>query len=156
MRVERTYNAKLVLSVLENPTIWDCIAEDGFVKGDYIPDVHGECWLAMYEDDDLIAVYRLHAHNSATVEGHTHVLPEFRKTHSKQTCVEAFKYVLTTPYHKVIVQIPEIYQNVIDFVKMLGFRQEGINHQSYLKDGKYINQIQLGITKPEIEDYLSC
>ena len=55
---------------------------------------------------------------------------------------------------KINVTIPENQVKVINFAKKVGFKKEGLNRDSYLKDGKLYGQQNLGITRKEIGVYL--
>lgn len=138
MNVARTFDAGVVSTVLGHPEIWNAITEDG--ADQFVPDVEGECWLVM-ADDSLVGVYRLHALNSVMLQIHAHVLPEQRDK-SDETAKLALDWIWNnTAYHKVIAQIPVIYPHVIGFTEKHGFVEEGRLKNSFLKDGKLVDQV---------------
>jgi L-amino acid N-acyltransferase YncA len=155
---ERTFDTGLVSSIMTTPEIWDTIAEDGRVVGDFVADCEGECWVLMRVDTNIIGLYNLHPHNSVTLEIHAHVLPEYRAEHSKNTGLAILEWIIESApdkYQKVIAQIPAIYENVKNFTCSFGFQEEGINRMSYRKNGEIVDQWMLGITRSEIEDSLN-
>jgi RimJ/RimL family protein N-acetyltransferase len=103
-------------------------------------------------------IYNIHPHNSVTLEIHAHVLPEYRKQYSLETGDLVLKWIIEEgpeQYKKVIAQIPTCYPNVINFTLAHGFKKEGINRKSDIIDGILYDQVMLGITREEIEDYLN-
>jgi len=149
---ERTYDKVLIKSIIFNQAIWECIAEDGQEKADFDPDVESECWLVMRLDEIPIALYNIHALNSVTAQIHAHVLPAYRKEHSKETGALVLRYILeNTDYQKIVAVIPVIYENVKKFTMSFGFVEEGINRKSIMKGGELLDQWMLGATRSEIE-----
>ena len=55
-------------------------------------------------------------------------------------------------YKKVIVFIPIINKNVKMFALRIGFKEEGLNRQSYIKNGDIIDQWLMGMTQKEIKE----
>ena len=52
-----------------------------------------------------------------------------------------------TPAQKIMAVIPDLYPNVIRFVHQFGFRLNGINTRSILKDGQLHDQWIMGIER---------
>ena len=153
---DRIFDTDLIKAVITRDDMWVTVAEDGQNKGDYLADVINECWIMITDDDELVGLYNLHVHNSITIEIHAHILPEHRKKYSKDSGRVALEWIyLNSPeYKKVIAQIPVIYENVKKFTCGFGFKEEGINRMSYLKNSVIVDQWMLGITREEIEGYL--
>lgn len=147
----RTYDTEIIEGLMRMPDLWATIAEDGQNPDDYKADCEGECWLLMMNDTDFIGAYNLHAHNSVTVQIHAHVISAHRKQYSYETGMAALQWIIdNTEYQKVVAIIPTIYENVKRFTCSFGFQEEGINRQSYLKNGELVDQYLLGITRDEI------
>jgi RimJ/RimL family protein N-acetyltransferase len=154
MIAQRTHDHDLIKSILFHPEIWKTIAEDGQDQTFFDIDTNKNCFVEIKEKE-TIGLYILHAHNSATLEIHAHILPEHRQKHSIESGRIILKWILdNTGYHKVIAQVPEIYPNVKKFCINNNFKVEGVNRKCYWKDGKLIDQWLLGITKQEIEEFL--
>ena len=154
VEAHRTKNGGLVKELITSPELWDTIAEDGQKPEDFTPDTTDEVWLVMVSDDDgIVGLYNLHVRTCVTLEIHAHVFPEFRKKYSRDTGLAALTWIRDNApeYHKVIAQIPEIYENVKNFTCSFGFKVEGTNRKSYLKHGKIVDQWLLGITREELE-----
>lgn len=154
---ERTFNKSLVRDILTEPAIWATIAEDGQVTEKYEPDLEAECWLEIKANDSVVGVYRVHVLNSVLLQIHAHVLPEYRKYHSYGTGFNALKWIYENApeYKKVIAIIPFCFENVKEFTCQFGFQVEGVNRQSYMKNGQLHDQWLLGITRDEIEGFMN-
>jgi len=155
----RTYDDHLIKAIMTLPEMWATVAEDGQSPVLYEPNVEDEAWVLITKDggEELIGAYRIHSHNSVTVEIHAQILPEHRKEHGKESGRTILKWILDNAdpdCQKVIAQIPEIYPNVINFTKGQGFKEEGVNRLSYKKNGIIVDQVLLGITRSEIESVL--
>jgi len=149
MIAERTYDPELVKSILTRPEIYETIAEEG--SGAFEPDMDRNVWLAMLVPE-IVGIYQIERINGITAQIHANVLPEYRKRYSKDTGWAALGWVMDNlpEIHKLIAVIPVIYPNVRDFTCSFGFVEEGLNRQSYQKNGAIHDQWILGITRPEI------
>jgi RimJ/RimL family protein N-acetyltransferase len=56
--------------------------------------------------------------------------------------------------NKVNVKIPTFNKVGKNMALKIGFKEEGIDRQSYQRDGKFYDQYLLGITKNEIKEVL--
>jgi RimJ/RimL family protein N-acetyltransferase len=150
MNVLRVFDPEVVKSILLRPEIVATIAEEGC--DDFEPDMERNIWLLMKSGDTEVGVYQIERINGITAQIHANVLPEHRKPHSKATGRAALNWVMHNlpDIHKIIAVIPTLYPNVRDFTMSFGFVVEGVNRQSYLKDGAIHDQWILGITRPEI------
>ena len=152
MIASRIHDAKVVKSILLRPEILATIAEDG--AADVEPDMERNIWLLMKSGETEVGLYQIERINGITAQIHANVLPEHRKPHSKATGTAALDWVMMhlPEIHKIIAVIPVLYPNVRDFTLSFGFQVEGVNRQSYLKNGTIHDQWILGITRPEIEE----
>ncbi len=153
---KRTTDAELIKSIVFLPEIFDCISEDGI--DDFESDVNRDCWISIKKDDLCIGIYHLHPHNSATLEIHAHILPEHRERYSIDSGKAILKWILDESpdmYQKIIAQVPKLYPNVKAFCEINGFVVEGVNRLSHRKNGTLHDQWLLGITRDEIERFLT-
>ncbi len=146
-----------ILSVLTDPDIFATISEDGIKPEDLKIDVDSQCWLAMVSSSKFLGLYNLKPLSGVCLDIHAHVLPEFRKEHSKETGRAALQWIYANApkYHKVEARIPVCYKNVRDFTCSFGFKEEGLSRLSYRKNGMLHDQYLLGITRGEIEAFLN-
>jgi len=145
MRAYRTLDAGLCIDVMKS--MWDDISEDGVES--YAPDVINEFWVEILLDETL-GLYRIHQLTSVCYQIHAFILPEHRD-HAKESGRVILQWCLDyLTFNKLIAEIPKKYENVYHFTKNQGFKDEGVNRQSFLKDGKLWDTWRLGILKEEI------
>lgn len=149
----RTFSPLEVRRIMVWPPIWETVAEDGQDPADFKPDVEGDIWLEIRALGKLIGLYHLQKRNSVLIEIHAQVLPEYRKLYSKGSGRAALAWIIENlpDCEKVIAWVPVIYENVRAFCELQGFRVEGTNRGSYLKNGQIHDQWLLGITRGEVE-----
>lgn len=137
-----------VNQIILNEFVQDDISDDltKNVKLSYLPE-HIE-WLGVYIDGELKGLYLLIAQNSITAEIHTCLLPDIRGSKAIQSGKTLLSY-LFSKYHKAISYIPEYNKKAHLYASMLGFKIEGINRESFLKNGQKHDQYLVGLTKGE-------
>lgn len=135
--------------------IFDCISDDGVKKQDIKIDTHTNIFLKIECDGKMIGLYILHDENGTTMKVHANILPEYRKEHSSQSAKELIKWFLVnTDKQKLVASIPSLYQNVIAFCLKHGFLFEGMNRLSHTKNGVIYDQVNLGATRKELEEFI--
>lgn len=146
----RTLDYGIAYSISSIPEIFDCITEDGVE--DYFPDVVNEFWILMVtESGEIAGAYLIHKVNAPTYEIHAFMIPEYRAVYGKLSSQVILKWCLEElDFSKLVANIPQKYKNVYHFTKNVGFKDEGFNRSSFMKDGKLMGQYRLGITKDEI------
>lgn len=128
---------------------WDEVTEDNTTP--FTPNIVNEYWIGLYNESDLVGCYRFHQMNTATWKGHVFMLPEHRKEYSKTGMHTILRWVYDElQCEKIIVDVPEKFENVIAFLESFNFVHEGINRQSYSKDGKLWDVHNYGLTREEI------
>lgn len=157
MIIERTFDVGLIHRIMTDPEMWATVAEDGQHPMDYLPNVQGEAWLLAYDEQAVYGVYRVHAVNSVTCEIHAQVVPQHREKHALETGRLALEWIYNNApqYQKVVCWVPAIYPNVRGFAEKFGFKLEGTNTESYIKNGRLQDQWLLGIKRKEIGDFLN-
>jgi len=145
MKAYRTLDVGLCIDVMK--AMWDEISEDGVES--YAPDVINEFWVEILSPE-TIGLYRIHQLTAMSYQIHAFILPEHRDQAKEsgevilQWCLDYLKF------NKLIAEIPKKYENVYHFTKKQGFKDEGVNRQCFLKDGKLWDTWRLGILKEEI------
>lgn len=145
MIVDRTTDLAKILRVLKHPEIFNRISEDGPTAEAWMPSISDAIYIA---DTDGIGLMIYHWQNKITLECHVQVLPEHRDKAYEfgQAALDwAWKNTKAT---KIVAQIPEFYPDVLKFAYKNGFSFEGVNKDSYLKNGKVHSQFYLGLIKP--------
>lgn len=70
----------------------------------------------------------------------------------KEVCVETMKWMFHNfPLERMSVNPPMLYKKTIHFLKVVGFKQEGLKRRSSLIGGRWWDQAMFGITRNEVE-----
>lgn len=156
--VEPTVDMKLVKSIMTEPEIWERASEDGTDPVSWYPGTDAfTVWLLCLEDGEPIGIILIHTDNSVSLKIHPYLRTEHR-TKGRLMMGAFYEWFLNSTQdkvNKINVSIPVNQQKVINFAKKVGFQKEGLNRDSYLKNGKLYGQQNLGITRNEIEGYLN-
>lgn len=147
--MKRTYDLEFINKVLNDPEMFPRISEDG-QTGIKITENDQLIWLEVEEKKGL---YLLHKLSESTMQIHAHILKPYREDVAKQSGKDVLKWFLDNipeRINKLIAEIGVIYPDVYHFTKKQGFKDEGINRASLLKDGVFVDQYRLGITREEI------
>lgn len=151
--VEKTTDLNLVKELITRPEIWERAAEDGLNPDEYFPSYNDmTAWLVCKEGKENIGIMLIHIDTSISAILHPYLI----KAGKGQKMIKAFYrwFLDNTPLLKINVAIPELYKEVIAFSKSMGFKDEGFNRSSYMKDGKVYGQINMGIERDEIVERL--
>lgn len=149
MRIEQTTDAQWIKSVVTHKAIWPHVSDDAATAESYQPPLIGVMWLEALDDASL-GLYLVHPHNCVTYEIHTCLLPNAWGDKAKQAAKLVLDWIFAnTPCQKVITHVPETNTLALRYAKRAGMVVEGNNRKSFLKNGRLLDQIQLGITKEE-------
>jgi len=158
MKLEPIEDLEVVREILTDPEMWDRIREDdNEIEALNIPDSDELLWLGVYTDDGLAGLFFIHNLNKTTIQLHAHILEPFRKQYAKEAgklVITYFAYEMDDRINKLIAEIPVCYPDVYQFSLNNGLKDEGINRNSILKNGEFIDQHRLGITKEEAKTCL--
>ena len=155
MIIERTRDIDLINTIMFDDDIFDTVSEDGATKDRQRFDVYNEYWLKVLVNNELVGLYNLHHTNKSTLEAHVHILKKFRGEHSVNSILKVYEWLVEncgSEVVKFISNIPVIYPNVLRFCLSNGFKHEGVNRKSYLKNGSIHDVDMVGITKEEMKE----
>ena len=106
-------------------------------------------WVIVRDYDKIQGIVYIEQQTTTTAMFHPYLLG--KKGNGRKMIKSVLKWLLNTKIYKVNISIPMIYQSTINTAKKIGFIDEGINRQSFFKDGKYHDQQLFGLTRIEIE-----
>lgn len=152
MNIEPTFDMDQVKEILMIPEVWERAAEDGADKDTYYPGFDLMCgWLLCKDGEDIVGLIYVHNDNTMTIKMHPYILPNHRGM-GKAMMTSFYQWVINNCPNviKVLVTIPFCHKRVYKFAKRVGFVEEGINRQSYIKNGEIVDQWNLGLTIDEI------
>lgn len=152
MELRSTVDMDLVGAFMTQPEIWERCADD--LADRWRPKFDNTEYLLAIHDKQLVGVLQVDGATSIEVNIHPYLLKKYRYL-GREMLKEFFKIFLNTDYQKVTAQIPICYKQVFNFAKKMGFKLEGINRQSAIKQGQILDQWMIGITREEMYGRLS-
>ena len=154
MKVERTFDYDLIMSIAAMPEFDVCI-EDGMTLDRYEPS-KSSAWLLVTDNNDVISLTQLKPLNSITLEAHPQIIAKHRSKYNKVVMYEMYKWVLefASQYKKINAEIPVIYPHLKRFIYSIGFSLEGVNRKSHIKNGEIVDKWVFGITQEELKEVL--
>lgn len=152
MRAFRITDYTIPIMILNDPVIKAAIYEDG--SGPTVPDIVHEYWIGVEIDGQVIACFRLHSEGRVNWQSHGRILPAFRKKYAVKATILAYKWAAKNipEFHKIFGWVPVCHENVAAHLERIGMVKEGTLTESYLRDGKVIDQDLYGMTKQMIEE----
>ena len=113
----------------------------------------GCIWLVYKRDGIRKAVSSIHYGRGVSVDIHIHVPKKYRGKGTKTIGMELLNWVKDNSkqqIQKITTKVPVIYKDVIIFARKLGFKDEGIDRKSLMKNGQLVDRQNLGIMMEEI------
>lgn len=158
MNIQLTTDMALVKAIITEPEIWERASEDGIDPESFLPGYDSmTTWLLCLEGGNVAGIILVHMENSISLNIHPYLRVQYRQK-GKEMMEAFYRWFLEETQDKIMkinVHIPEVYKKVINFAKRVGFKKEGFNRDSYLKNGHIYGQQHLGITRSEIGDWLN-
>ena len=149
MTVSRTWISPPIRLVIGE--VWAHIVDDSGARfEDYRPSIHDDSrWYITALDGQVAAAFWMRRVNGITWEAHANVRPKFwgQKRGTKMCRLAIEEMIRDTGARKVVALIPDSSPAVQRMAQAIGFKREGCNKDSWLKNGKLYNQIHYGITR---------
>jgi RimJ/RimL family protein N-acetyltransferase len=146
-------DAKFILSVLNHPDIDEKSNDDGLydITHDNIElNLESEFITILIPslDQDDIGFFLFIQQNLIMAELHTCILPGYRGLKVVEAARLVKDYIWNkTPFKKVVTQVPSYNKAAIFMALKCGFKREGINKLSFLKNGMLYDQHYFGLCK---------
>jgi len=133
MIVKKTMLLHDIKQILCDPLIYDTINDDnGPLIEEFEPPINNEySYIGGYLKDEIFAVMIFHNYKDGK-ECHLQVLPEFRKEYAKDFLEQALKLCGT---RQLYAEIPDLYQNVLNFALDNNFEVIERKQGGYIKSG---------------------
>jgi hypothetical protein len=147
--IERTYDIEEINYVLKHPNV------KGFIEDDFSQDVEYPMldivyYLAARENDIIAGMFVVLPINGVTVDAHSAMLPGFYGDKAREAGRLAIRWVFeSTGFLKINGSTPDYNKRALRFSEDIGFKREGINKKSYMKNGKLYDQIYFGVEREE-------
>jgi RimJ/RimL family protein N-acetyltransferase len=157
-RFERTADLDLVCRVMTHPKVYRGLVDDNSPPAaDFRPAEHPSIWyVTVYRDEDLLGLWMLVPENSICWHIHTALLPN-AWGETALCAANYFKAWLweNTTCQRLITAVPETNRIALRFAQKTGMKEYGRNPRSFLRRGKLIDQILLGLS-PACERRPKC
>lgn len=137
MIIREITDPELIKEVLFHPAIFPHIGGKAFMNGCDIPINSSYQYIGGFVEKKIIALGFYHD-IGGEVKCHIQVLPEYRKEYAKRFAKLALDFG-KGKNTDLFAEVPEQYQNVIDFGKSIGFYEDGRS-----SDGKIILRYRHG------------
>jgi len=156
MKIVQLYDINIIRGVMMHGDILPTIVDDTWDGSAHTPDISNGIYLGCVVDEALIGIYYLHWLNGATLQGHAHILKEFRREYSIKSCHSVMTWLLEKIHRckKVACFVPSVYPNVKQFLAVCGLKEEGILRKSFALNGQLHDQWIMGITRDEMQETL--
>jgi len=155
MKIVQTRDADLVKRIITDPRIYPWVTEDDAPPVERfdcagVVDAPGVYFLSPLDGADVAGVFMVHRHTSSIYEVHTCILPKYWGR-----SIEAARALIAwvfdnTGCRKLITLVPENNRHALALAKNAGMQEQGCITQSYLKGGKMLDQIILGIGRRQL------
>ena len=133
---------RVILDVAVNDDISDDASKNHEIQ--QLPHTF-EC-LGIYQDEEIKGLFMLVPQNAVTAEIHTCLLLRGKEAFQAG---ELLLDCLFSKYQKAISYTPSTNKKALFYALRLGFKKEGVLTQSFLKNGKLLDQTLVGLTKGE-------
>jgi len=140
-----------IKSVLLDPEMWERITDD--YADESIIDKASCIWLVCYYYDVPMGIASVGSESSSVVNVHIYIPKSNRGRHTKSIGLEVLQWIKASALshiHKVHTKIPVMHKDVIRFAHSLGFKDEGIDRASMMKNGVLIDRLNLGMALGDI------
>jgi len=153
LKLVQTTDMAVVKSIISDSDIWEQASQDGVSIDTYTPSNNSMCaWLLCSLGGDIIGLIYVHHDTNCALLAHPYLLKK-HVTKGREMMKLLFKWFDTLPSTvcKLNVSIPSSRRIAYNFAKKVGFKDEGINRASIIKDGVVCDQYLLGLTREEIK-----
>lgn len=140
MIVKETTDIDDIKAVLCNPAIYDTISDDNDPKvEEFEPPITNEyLYVCGYVNGEPVGLMVYHKYLDGN-KCHVQVLPEFRKEHAIEFGQQSLLFRGTVPLY---AEIPDLYQNVLDFARLNNFEVIDKYDDGYIRNGvKYSTNV---------------
>lgn len=147
MKIEETKDMDTISRILMDSGHWV----------DDVPELFGASWMLAKSKNGIVGCFLIQRMSVFEIRVHIAVLRKYRGIGSYYSCMaflDWFAGECDERINKLTVEIPKIDESCIRLVKAMGLREEGVNRESVMEDGKYVDQIVLGITRREVSPCL--
>jgi RimJ/RimL family protein N-acetyltransferase len=148
----RLYDMNLIAETITHPRIYPHVSDDLSPGRDsFVPCDHTALYyLGVWDELEFLGLWMFAPQNSICWEVHTCLLPHAWGAVAIEATIGAANYIFeNTECRRIITTVPRTNLLALRLAKKAGLTQYGVNERSFLKNGELVDQILLGISKPE-------
>ena len=153
---ERSFDYELIRSILTHPRLWKYLSDDySPAPGDFYPQEHPSIWYVIVRDvhekgADLLGLWMFVPQNGVCWEVHTALLP-CAWGERGQLAARLLPMWMWYASHcrRIVTNVPASNRLALHFAYRAGMKVFGVNEASYLKNGVLLDQVMLGISRPD-------
>ena len=151
IQLSETRNFPLIQQIVTNPAIYPFVSDDGSPKAEDWKAPESFKYCLVTDEDDVLGVWIFRQMNAVTWEVHTCLLPIARgkKGYQALKMLPEWAWKNLPKAQRVVTEVPESNGPALVFALRAGMEKFGVNKKSYLKGGKLLDVILLGISRGE-------
>jgi hypothetical protein len=141
----------LVRTTMAHPKIYPHITDDSAVPVDEFAPIDSPyiLYLTCHDGDEYLGLWMFVQTNAVMLEVHTCLLPGHGFHRARQAAIEAAEWIWeNTGCQRIWTQVPRNNRIARKFAEASGMVQFGTNPQCFLKGGKLVDLLLLGISRP--------
>ena len=150
--LSQTKNLELVREIVTDPAIYPFVSDDGSPKPEEWKAPEALTYCLVKDGDEILGVWIFRKCNAVTWEVHTCLLSNARGKRGYQALkmLPEWAWNNLEGAQRIITEVVEDNQPALVFALRAGMDKFGVNKKSYLKGGKLLDAILLGISRGEI------
>lgn len=152
MILERSKNLTLVKEFMLQPEIFRQAAEDGASLDYEFTESEREIWLFAIENGVAIGAISVELENDTTAWFHPYILSSHKNEYLKlvKLFLDWFNLYFPVEVQKLNAYMPTYAKKAYKVALSAGFKDEGLNRMSYLKNGKLWDRHLVGIIRRDL------
>jgi RimJ/RimL family protein N-acetyltransferase len=143
----------LIRKIMTSPRVWAAISDDFSPSPElFRPTISTElCYVLVRHNDLPIGLFLLTAHNGVHCEVHTCLLPTAYVRGSREIGKQAIAWLWKNApqIERLTTTVPRNNSLALRFAQALGMIEYGVNPRSFKKGGELVDQILLGMNRPQ-------
>lgn len=148
----KTKDWPLIREVMTDPAIYPHIADDFSPPRDgFEPFKEDAIWyVKVLDDKELLGIFMFHPDNAICWQVHTCLLPHAWGARAKLAGRGVVRWIFANSQcQRIVTVVPAGNRLALKFAGECGMELYGCNPGSFMKDGKLVDQILLGISKAQ-------
>tara|TARA_R110000850_G_scaffold132469_3_gene253550 strand:+ start:540 stop:1004 length:465 start_codon:yes stop_codon:yes gene_type:complete len=152
MILKRTIDLAVIKSFMMQPEIYELASEDGASLDPDFTESGREAWLLAVESNKVIGLVHSHLENGSVAWFHPYILRSHKKEYLSlvKLFLEWFNKYFPVEIQKLNAYIPTYAKKAYEVAISAGFKDEGLDRMSYMKNGKLWDRHLVGVIRGEL------